>query len=234
MSEEGAQCCGTTADFSDMADICPAMPRRLLVSGLLIDWMRMHFGDEDKIESPLLRQATYSSDIADTNIAIDMVSKYRPALSEKRPGVFVKAGPWKVVRHGIDDRKMGNSRAPIQCEFNRTTFYNTFFQGSHTLFCVAGEDAEVEILAAEVYRELMQFGPVVRRLFNFLRFVVSDIGEPALLEESTENFVVPVVVSYGLQDMWAICPPCCQEMNEMRLRAAEAVNFVRRSSAPTT
>jgi hypothetical protein len=83
--------------------------------------------------------------------------------------------------------------------------------GSHVIYCIAGESAEIEILATEVYKDLMMFSSTIRRLFGFLRFVVSDIGEPAILEEATENFVVPVTVTYGMQDMWRVCTPECFE-----------------------
>jgi hypothetical protein len=46
-----------------------------------------------------------------------------------------------------------------------------------------------------------------------MRFQLSDVGEPSILEEATENFVVPVVVSYGAQDVWEVCPPGLQELN---------------------
>jgi hypothetical protein len=91
------------------------------------------------------------------------------------------------------------------------------YQGSHTVFVIGGESAEVELLAGEVYREMVGFGPVVRQQFNFLRFVVTEIGEVSLLEEAAEHFVVPVVVSYGAQDTWQICPPSLQEMQEFGL-----------------
>jgi hypothetical protein len=79
------------------------------------------------------------------------------------------------------------------------------YQGGHTIFCIASESAEVEILAAEVYRELVQLGPVVRPFFNFLRFKVADIGEPSILEESKERFVVPITCAYAVQDVWVAC-----------------------------
>jgi hypothetical protein len=90
-----------------------------------------------------------------------------------------------------------------------TQKHTNLIQGSHTLFCISGESAEVEILAHEVWKELMQFGPYARKKFNLLRFVVSDCEDPAILEEATENFVVPVVVSYGIQDSWQLYPPDC-------------------------
>jgi hypothetical protein len=204
--------CDIEVDFSLLSSLCNLVPRPLLITGILVQWMRLHFTEQANIENPFLHEALWTEDLETSGIVIDSVFKWNPAQTEKRPSIVVKRGPWKVLRYGIDDRKMvgatpksvgGACCKPCRC-------HNTMYQGSHTLFCIAGESAEVEILAAEVYRELVQFGPVAREVFNLLKFVVSDIGEPAILEEATENFVVPIVVSYGAQDVWQICMPSLQ------------------------
>jgi hypothetical protein len=202
---QGPQCCPIEIDFTKLSDLCELMPRPLLITGILVQWMRQHFTDPKNIENPLLKHSIWSSELSETRIAIDSIFKWDPAHTEARPGIFVKRGPWKVLRYGIDDRKMVGVN-DARC----TREYNAMCQGSHTLFCIAGESGEVELLAAEIYRELMEFGPVARKLFGFLRFTVTDVGEPSILEEATENFVVPVVVSYGVQDVWTVCPPALQ------------------------
>lgn len=184
-------------DWTKLDELCKILPRPLLMSGMLIQWMRQHFADPSNIEASRLKSAIWTPDISTTGIVVDSVFRWNPAQTEARPGVFVKRGAWKILRYGLDDRKM--VKANTCCNT-----YNAMCQGSHTLFCIAGESAEVEILAAEVYRELMEFGPAARSFFNLLRFVVTDVGEPTILEEATENFVVPVVVSYGAQDVWTI------------------------------
>jgi hypothetical protein len=188
-------------DWSEIANLCAIMPRRLLVTGILVQWLRNHFTDANNIETPILRHDLWTPDIATTGITIDSVYKWQPSHTEARPGIFIKPGPWKVLRYGIDDRKMGGTRNCAGC-----SQHNAMYQGSHTLFCIAGESAEVELLGAEVYRELMEFGPAARKVFGFLRFQVTDIGEPSILEEANQNFVVPIVVSYGAQDVWNLNP----------------------------
>jgi hypothetical protein len=181
------------------------MPKPLLMTGILVKWLQSHFSDPSHIEDKVwLADKIWTPD-QDTAILIESVFRWKPELTEKRPGIVVKRSGWRVQRVGIDDRKMVGSKDGTCCQ-ERVEEYTTFLQGSHVVFCLAGESAEVEILATEVYRELIQFGPVARRMFNFLRLVVSDIGEPAILEEATENFVVPIVVSYVAQDIWRICP----------------------------
>lgn len=196
-------------DWSALSNLCTMMPRRLLVTGILVQWLRQHFTSANNIETPLLRQDLWTPEISTTKITIDTVYKWDPAHTEARPGVFIKPGPMKILRYGIDHRKMVGT-------WNQSGYapqYNAMCQGSHTLFCIAGESAEAELLSTEVYRELLEFGPAARKVFGFLRFDVADIGEPSILEEATENFVVPVVVSWGAQDMWSICSTGLQEFN---------------------
>jgi hypothetical protein len=192
MAEEtpGQQCCDIQIDLTDLTELCTLMPRRLLVTGMLIQFLRRKFSKKISISNPLLHETIWDEDMEFTKIVIDGVFKWEPAQTEARPGLFIKPGAWRVQRYGIEDRKM-----PGCSSFNCMTV------GSHVIYCIAGESAEIEILATEVYKDLMMFSSTIRRLFGFLRFVVSDIGEPAILEEATENFVVPVTVTYGMQDM---------------------------------
>lgn len=198
MEHEGPQC-DISVDFSDLSSLCPAMPQPLLTTGILIQWMRMHFSEESRIQFDMLQDYIWTPDMETTGIVIDSVFKFNAAQTEARPGIFIKRNPWKVLRMGIDDRKM------FRVNDKQWQKYLTFYQGSHTILCVAGESAEVELLATEVYREFVQSGPRARKIFNFLRFTTVEIGEPAILEEATENFVVPIVIAYGVQDSWQIC-----------------------------
>lgn len=197
------------------SSLCQLMPRPQLVTGLLVQWMRLHFSEAPNIEDPDLRETLWALDITTTGIVIDSVYRWNPQQTEQRPGIFVKRGPWKILRYGIDDRKMIGYGAPSG---NQT--YNNFTQGSHVLFCVANKPAEAELLGAEVYRELMMFGPMARRFFNFLRFVVTDVGELSLLEECAEHFVVPITVSYGAQDVWELAP------NAPKLKSLKFTTFL--------
>lgn len=202
-----SDCCPYEMDFSEFQEVCELMPKRLLVTGILVKWMQNKFSDEDKIVSEFLKEAIWTSNIETTAILIDTVFRYDPAQTETRPCIAVKPGTITVVRRGIDDRMMVNQPNP-NCDTNeiKPTKYNTFLQGSATLFCIAGNSAEVEILSDEVLKEMIQFGPTARKEFGFMRFVAHELGEPSILEEATENFVVPVVVSYVMQDIWQICP----------------------------
>jgi len=186
--------------FESLSSLCSLMPRPQLVTGIVVSWLRQHFSQTPNIEDPKLEKTLWAADISKTGIVIDSVYRWQPALTESRPGVFIKRGPWRVLRLGIDDRKMGSM--PI----SGNRHYLTAYQGSHSIFCIAGAPAEAEILAAEVFRELVQFGPLFRQTFKFLKFQVTDVGEVSLLEEARENFVVPITLAYAADDAWEIAP----------------------------
>jgi hypothetical protein len=82
--------------------------------------------------------------------------------------------------------------------------FSTFWVGSHTLFCIGGTGAQAETLATEVRRDLTEFGPAILKTFCLLRFQVVEVGAISELEESTENFVVPVTVGYAFQENWQL------------------------------
>jgi hypothetical protein len=77
-------------------------------------------------------------------------------------------------------------------------------RGSHTLFCLAGEGGEVEVLGAEVFRELLGFSSLIRRTLDLTRFGVSELGPVHELQESTENYAVPITVAYASTLTWSI------------------------------
>lgn len=197
--------CDFSLNFTDLQSLCGKMPKPLLVTGILVQWLRKHFGSPWNIEDPLFKDVIWSPDLASTGIIIDSVFKWNPAQTEGRPSIVIKRGPWRALNLGINNQKLPSTSGSGACCFDNIGAYNLLYQGSHTIFCIAGESAEVEILAAEVYREIAQLGPIIRPFFSFLRFQLADVGEPAILEESTENFVVPVTVSYGVQDIWTAC-----------------------------
>lgn len=82
--------------------------------------------------------------------------------------------------------------------------YATYWIGSHTLFCIGGSGAQAELLATEVQREMTEFGPVIHKVMGLHRFQAAEVGEIGELEESTENFVVPVTVAYAFEQRWIL------------------------------
>jgi hypothetical protein len=188
------------AKFDATSSICSLGPRPLIVTGFLRQWFINHFANPDGIEAPELRGYLWKAVNTTDGIEIESITRWKPESTEKRPGIIIKRNDWKVLRHGIDDRMMG------QHNFDGIQHHSTFLEGSHTLFCLSNLAPEAEILAGEVYREMMQFGPAIRKELDLKRFVLVAVGSMFKLEEARENYAVPVTVAYALEDSWELIP----------------------------
>ena len=76
--------------------------------------------------------------------------------------------------------------------------------GSHTIFAVAREPAQAELLGNEVSMRLVQYQQAIQNDFGFNRFRVAEIGALTKIEEANETFAVPITVAYTYVDAWSI------------------------------
>ena len=189
---------------NSIASICSSGQRPLLMTGAFVQWLRQHFIDANNIEDPDLAlentSFNWSHDLASTNIIIESYTRFNPLQIEHRPALIVKRNKLQHVRLGIDNRYMGTSGTSNSRE------YSNAWAGSHTIFVLSGEGAECEKLTAEVYRELNQFAPVMRQALNLAKIELSEIGDMHVLEEATDNFVVPITVAYSFFESWTVTP----------------------------
>jgi hypothetical protein len=182
-------------------NFCQLGPRPLVVTGWFKYWLQGHFGSAATMEStaPSIVRNLWKPNNLQTKIAIESVTAWTPELTEHRPAIIIKRNGWKRIRLGIDDRMMGTQAPSAQNQ------YCNLWQCSHTLFCITGEGAETELLAAEVFRELNEFGPVVRQILDLMRFEVMEVGEVMKLPQNArENFVVPITVAYAYREDWEV------------------------------
>lgn len=181
--------------------ICALGPRPHVMTGFLRQWFISHFSAAATVEHPELRSKLWSAVPTETGIEIESVTRWKPETTEFRPAVVISRNDWKVLRLGLDDRMMGEQWAPPGRDH-----FAAYLEGSHTLFCVSSQPTEAEILGAEVYREMMQFGPLVRRELDLMRFVVVGVGKLFELEEARTNYAVPVTVAYAAEERWQLIP----------------------------
>ena len=167
----------------------------ILMTGFLIQWLGDHFSRRPNVEHPELRDALWSANTRN-GILIASITDWDPKAVEKRPALIIKRNAWTPERLIIDDRM-----TPAVDGFEH---YYTIMRGSHTIFCLAGEGGEVEILGAEVFRELLGFSSLIRRTLDQKRFSVSELGPVNELQESTENYAVPITVAYASNLSWDI------------------------------
>jgi hypothetical protein len=157
---------------------------------LLID----HFSHEDNLEPPYdAKLFTYDTD---TGILIEDALVWRPVLTEKRPAVIIKRNEWNSIKAGI-----GNVSG-VTAEGHKQ--YTKFWKGSHTIFCIAREGAEVEKLCAEVYRYMLHFGQIYRHYLDLLMFELLHVGPVGRVEEMKDHYMVPVSVGYAWAETWIL------------------------------
>jgi hypothetical protein len=167
----------------------------ILMTGFLIQWIGDHFSRRQNIEHPELRDVLWRANTRN-GILIASITDWKPAAVENRPAVIVKRNAWQPERLAIDDRLTPSG--------DGYEHYCMLMRGSHTIFCLAGEGGEVEVLGAEVFRELLTFCSIIRRTLDLKRFSVSELGPVHELQEATENYAVPITVAYASELDWRI------------------------------
>jgi len=184
--------------YYDLSSLCRYMTRPVLMTGIFRDILRRHFLEGPYIEDPKIRHLIWQ-ETETTGILIESVYRWRPELTEKRPAVMIRRNAYQNQKRGIGDVAQGN---PVD-EFGHPHF-STFWQGSHTLFCLAGEGNQADSLASEVQRHLTQFGPVIQRHLGLKQFQVQEVGPVHILEEAEQNHFVPVTVQYACEESWTL------------------------------
>ncbi len=181
-----------------LSSFCQMLGERHIMTGLFCDLIRRHFATESNIPTADLRNLIWKK-TDQTGILIEPAYKWRPELTQKRPAVLVKPNALVNKKMGL-----GNLRQlPFVDQAGNKRFI-TYWIGSHTLFCIAGNGTKVELLANEVRAELSQFSEVIRSTLNLKQFGVIEVGAISILEEAQENLVVPVTVGFAIEERWMV------------------------------
>lgn len=177
------------------------------MTGMLRQWMILHFADPANIADPLKRNVWVwkqdpskrgEADPKTSGIVIEPNTKYDTNFTETRPAVIIKRQKWRQQKVGINNQLLGEVGPAGE------TYYANYWLGAHTLFCIASKPAEAEALAIEVYAELNEFAAAVRKALGLHRFEVTDVDEIGILEESGQSFVVPVTIAYAVEESWTL------------------------------
>ena len=178
-----------------ISNLCAKGWRPIMLTGMLRDLLIKHFQPR-LIEDTDLRSLIWREDEKQTKILIESIHRWRGEMVEFRPAILVKRNTYQNQRLGIGDRVGPDGRGQVR--------YSTFWVGSHTVFCIHGTGAGVEILATEVQRELTEFAPVVRQDLGLKKWSVTEVGAIAEVEEARESFVVPITVGWAYEENWTL------------------------------
>jgi hypothetical protein len=177
------------------SSLCQLGPRPQIMTGFFRTLLVDHFRSANNIEHSVFRERLWTN-TDQTGILIEDATVWTPSRTQLRPAIIIKRNGWRSLKRTINN--MAGTTPQGYDEHIK------FWRGSHTLFCLAQEGAEAEILAAETYRYLLHFGPVFREYFDLMLFELMDVGAISELEESTEGYVVPITMMYGWAEGWLL------------------------------
>jgi hypothetical protein len=145
---------------------------------------------------------------------IEPVTKWPDAPTQalqQRPAVYIKRNTFSTIKVGIGDKYMIGTKGRVDTDepighntVDGSTMFGTLLGGSYTYFCIGNTGAAAEAVGTEMYFELLEFSPLIRRDFSFNRFQVMEMGGVSKLEESDEHWVVPVTVALAAAHDWGL------------------------------
>jgi hypothetical protein len=201
--------------------LCSYGMRPHVTTGLLRQLLIGHFADAENIAEPVLRQkfeetgawVKDENGINNSGILIESITRWLPNEADNRPAILIKRNGWTWQKTGIGDK----------AGFDLTSGaskYHGLWQGSHTLYCLAVNGLEAELLAVEVIKFLQHFGPWIREQMGFMRFFVSEVGGVAEVQEVVEGYAVPITVAYVAEEAWEL-QPAVPRLKRITLKASE-------------
>ena len=186
----------------------------LVMTGAILWILRRHFSTANWIKDEDLKAYIWNNDTTRSKIAIESVVKWNQQPTQtvqQRPAIYVKRNTYGRVKLGIGDqyqlgRNVGVDKAGGigNNVFDAGTQFGVAIAGSHTVFCVGGTGAEAETVGTEVFFEMLEFTPIIRRDLGLNKFQVMEMGGIAKIEESHEHWVVPVTVTYAFNHDWTL------------------------------
>lgn len=187
----------------DVSYLCEQGWQPLLITGFLRDLLIRQWADPVNIIAPELKQYVWSEGVT-SGILIESVHRYRADLVEKRPAIMIKRNSYRNMPIGFVGQSFGGGISKYPNEKGSISQHATLFIGSHTLFCIHGTGASTEILATEVQNHILACMYPIRRHLDLRQFSVTEVGAIQELEESSENYVIPITIGWGYEQTWEL------------------------------
>lgn len=188
-----------------ISTICAHGFSPLLVNAVLLDVLRSHFADPNTLLSPLLRQVFKAGGYVQENedgtgakspIMIESLDRWKLTDHEARPAVLVREGKWQqeAIGRGLlsTDVRTGTQQ------------FVTMWQGTVTIFPMSHTPGLAKLLAAEIAKLFVFFGPRLQSEMGFSFFNVLSFGPTARAVEAAANFVCPVDIGFIVDEGWEI------------------------------
>jgi len=184
-----------------ISSLCSFGMRPHAMTGFLRQLLMQHYADpeniEDAVQRTRFREVGGWRATEQTGIYIESVTRGRSELTEKRPAILIKRNAWRWDRVTIGGQAGADALEGIQ-------YFHGFWYGSHTVFAIAGNPAEAELLGTETLGTLLRYSPLITEQMGLHRFIPVEIGELAVVEESTKNYAVPLSFAYVAEENWQL------------------------------
>jgi hypothetical protein len=200
-------------DLDEFSSLCSTGHTPQILTGAFLRILQNHFSTPSNIEKVSLRDNIARLDPEDTTegvatkgIKIQPVWKWNPKDIELRPAIYIKRNALQTQKLGINDGLtvgLGTDQDG-DLQTYKGDYHTVGVLGSHTLFCIGRTGAETEVLAYEVFREMHQFAPVVRRDLKLAKLAVTQMTDVSKLEEYDQNFTAGVVVGWAYFEAWRL------------------------------
>lgn len=205
----------TLVDLDEWSSLCSTGHTPNIVTGMLLRFIQEHFSDPDKIENAALRDNIWVNNPGDTTegippkgILIEPIYKWNPIDFQRKLAIYIARNTITTQQLGINDGlTVGLGKdASGELKTAEGEYHVIGVQGSHSLSCIGRAGAEVEVLGSEVWREIVQFAPVLRRDLKLKRLVVSELSPVSVLQEYDQHFVVTLAVGWYYFEKWRLRP----------------------------
>ncbi len=181
-------------------------PVYLQMTRVLLSVLRLHFSSAANIEFADLVPRIWTS-AQSSPVVIASLAEWRPEQSSQRPALLVDRLDQTpdLARRILGQQLQGGTPGN----------YFQYMEGRHVVHCLGGKEGEAELLAAEVFRELFRFGPVIQKFMCLTRFQAERAGKRRQLgdEYRAEHYTVPVPVYYHYGESWRVKPVDEAEIN---------------------
>lgn len=174
----------------------------------LVKVLRFHFSSATRIEHPDLTARVWTA-AESSPIFISSLAEFAPTSGQQRPSVLVDRL----------DQELDTSKRAIGDQFQggQPGQYAHLVVGRHVVHCLGGREGEAEILAFEVWRDLVRWSPILTTRLCLLRLLPTKVGKRVQLSgEHQEHYTVPIELTYGYMEQWRVYPTDEAEITAIR------------------
>ena len=175
-------------------------PTPVVMLGVMVRLLQMHFVDANNIESTLLKNLLWHPDAKQTRIMIDGSTNYRADVVESSPTIYVKRSALSISRVGVgedDVAVQGSSSTPL---------HQKRVDGIFRIQISSRVPMEAELLGEEVFMRMLRFAPVIRKDIGLGLLQVESLSELQSMQKGAKGhyYTVQVNIRWSHMVRWSL------------------------------